>query len=164
MIPWVCSTHVQFGDEPWDFWQFVDSFPASPLSGISFLLSSSQGSFFQVSLFRKIGFSQSFLLSHCLAVPHDWGYFKSKEARKLRKKKKRGDTLHTFQTRGPFWTRELDSHLWLRSLLSCLDNTVLQLGWSLGRVRREKKREMEKKGRFPLQSSACRGPLVQSVA
>lgn len=48
-----------------------------------------------------------------------------------------------FQTISPFWTRAVGFHLWLTSLLSCLNNTVPQMGWSVGRVRRGKKRNGE---------------------
>ena len=93
---------------------------------------------FHLPLFRKIGLSQSFLLSHCPAELQG-ATLRSKRQENWDRKKRRGHSSH-FWTVSPFWTRTLDSHLWLTSLLSGPNNTVLQMGWSLGRVRREKKK------------------------
>ena len=103
---------------------------------------------FHIPLFRKIGFSSRFschtVLQNCRGLLQD------QKGKKIETEKKVGDTLHTFQTISPFWTRAVGFHLWLTSLLSCLNNTVLQMGWSLDRVRREKKRN----GEVSLHSSA----------
>lgn len=82
-------------------------------------------------------------------------------------RKKRG-TLFTFFRQevlfpGSFDQRARFSFVVLVSAQPPLDITFLQLGWSLGGVRREKKqKEMKREGRFFSHSLACRGPFVQS--
>lgn len=148
MILWVCSTRVHFGDEPGDFCQFMDSVPASPLSSISFIRPSSQGSLFQVRLQRDWVLSVTCPITLCCSST--WlGLLLEQGGKKIENEKEGGDTLHTLQTRGPCLTRGLDSHLCFTALLSCRDNAVLQLGWSLGRVRRKKrKRRNGKEGKI----------------